>query len=137
MKVLSRDEILNCQDLQTETVDCPEWGGAVIVRPLSGAERDRFEQSNLIRKGKGSKIDFEVNGVNIRARLCYLCIVDESGKRLFTEHDVDALGKKNSAALNRVFEVAQRLSGLTKQDIEELEEVQSSENVTADATTSS
>ena len=34
--------------------------------------------------------------------------------------DVKALGKKSSLALNRVFEVAQRLNGLTERDMEEL-----------------
>jgi hypothetical protein len=33
---------------------------------------------------------------------------------------VEALGKKSAAALNRVFEVAQRLSGITDDDVEEL-----------------
>ena len=34
--------------------------------------------------------------------------------------DIAALGRKSSAALNRVFEAAQKLSGLTDEDVDEL-----------------
>lgn len=36
------------------------------------------------------------------------------------EADVKALGRKSALALNRVFEVAQRINGLTEEDMEEL-----------------
>jgi hypothetical protein len=39
---------------------------------------------------------------------------------VFTDADIVALGAKNAAALNRLFEVAQRLSGLRGEDFEEL-----------------
>jgi hypothetical protein len=47
-------------------------------------------------------------------------MIDESGKRLFPDADVRELGKKSASALQRVFEVAQRLSGLSNADVEEL-----------------
>lgn len=119
--ILNREAILQSSDLKTETVSVPEWGGEVLVKGMSGTERDAFEAGNILRKDKNGKPGFELNAVNIRARLCSLCIVDETGKRLFTDTDVEALGRKNAAALHRVFEVAQRLSGLTKADVEELE----------------
>ena len=41
--ILTRDEILESEDLATETVSVPEWGGSVIVRALTGTERDAYE----------------------------------------------------------------------------------------------
>jgi len=61
-----------------------------------------------------------VNLANVRARLCAISIVDETGKRMFSDEDVRALGRKSAAALDRVFAAAQRLSGLTDEDVEEL-----------------
>lgn len=116
MAVLKRDAILQAQDLPIELVAVPEWGGEVCVRALTGAERDAFEQSIVEQKGKSTKMDLH----NLRAKLVSLTVVDEDGKRLFTDSDAKLLGNKSAVALNRVFEVAQRLSGLKPEDVEEL-----------------
>jgi len=117
MALLSREQILEAPDLPYEDVEVPEWGGIVRVRGLTGAERDQFEAAILERQGNGR---FRVRMTNIRARLVALACVDEQGRRLFSEQDVAALGQKSAVALQRVFEVAQRLSGLAPQDLEEL-----------------
>lgn len=116
MAILTRDQILQANDIITETVPVPEWGGEVLVRGLSGSERDGFEDATLEQKGKSRR----VNLANVRARLCALSIVDENGKRMFSDEDVRALGRKSAAALDRVFSAAQRLSGLSDDDVEEL-----------------
>lgn len=114
-----RDEILGRDDLPVEVVTVPEWGMDVRVRALSGAERDAYEASCLKRMGgKADKV--EMTFENIRARLVARSVVDEAGARVFTDADVASLGAKNAAALNRLFEVAQRLSGLRGEDFEEL-----------------
>ena len=113
---LGRDTIFAIADLKTEDVLVPEWGGTVRVRSLTGVERDQFEAESMEKHGDGYKANF----TNLRARLISLAAVDGLGKRLFTAGDAQKLGKKNASALNRVFEVARRLSGLTGQDVEEL-----------------
>ena len=110
-ELLTRDQILGAQDLTYEEVAVPEWGGVVRVRMMTGAERDAFEASTLVRRGK--RVD--LNMVNMRARLVALTVVDKAGARLFTERDVEVLAAKSSAALNRVFEAARVLNGLTEE----------------------
>lgn len=114
--ILGREQILSAQDLEKELVEVKEWGGAVYVRALTGIERDAFEASMVDQRGKSRTINLK----NLRARLCALTICDEEGNRLFSDADVEELGKKSAAALTRVFEVAQRLSGLSQEDVEEL-----------------
>ena len=116
MAILTRDQILSANDLETKLVPVPGWGGEVKIQALTGAQRDAFEASMLAAKGK----DQQRNLVNIRARLCALSIVDESGNRLFTDADVKFLGNKSAAALQSVFEAAQKLNGMTPSDVEEL-----------------
>jgi DNA-binding transcriptional MerR regulator len=58
--------------------------------------------------------------VNIRARLCAATAVDENGNRLFSEKDVELLGKKSSAALDRCVKVAQKLNRLTETELDDL-----------------
>lgn len=115
-QLLTREQILGVADLGFEDLDVPEWGGSVRVGMLMGAERDAFEQEIVTRQGK----KVHVNLVNIRARLVALTVIDAEGQRLFSEADVKALGRKSALALNRVFEVAQRINGLTEADMEEL-----------------
>ncbi len=120
MTLLTRDAILKAEDLQTEEVDVPEWGGKVRVRSLTGSERDAFEAACV--DAKGQMKDAAEAFANLRARLVALTVVDEEGARMFGLPDVGALGAKNARALNRVFEVAQKLSGLSKDDVKELTE---------------
>ena len=112
---LSREQILSASDLKIEEVQVPEWGGSVFVQSLNGKARDKFESTRF--KLKGDKV--EMIHDNTRAVLVSLCACDEAGTLLFSEGDVAALGSKNAAALDRVFEVAQRLSGLRGKDVEE------------------
>lgn len=129
MAILTREEILGAHDLQTEVVDVPEWGGEVKVRGLSASERDLWEAEFM--SGRLTEIEFEdeetgerhrqrMNLEDARARLAARCMVDEDDERLFSDADVKALGQKSAVALQRVYEVARKLSGLSESDMEEL-----------------
>ncbi len=89
MKPLTRDQILQCSDIQTESVEVPEWGGAVLVKGLSGAERDALEAAIVEGRGRKQRLHLE----NTMARLVSMSVVDENGKRIFTNGDIEALGK--------------------------------------------
>lgn len=131
MKTLSRDEILGADDLKSESVEVPEWGGAVIVRELTGAERDAWESS--VVKTNGTKVT--VDSRNMRAKLAALCIVDDEGKRMFSEKDTVALGNKSAAALDRVTDAARRLSRIGEDQLEELGKVSGSTKSDASVST--
>ena len=106
---LTRDQILAADDLPRETVAVPEWGGDVIVRALTGQERDEYE----VAMGRALNDADKGRGINMRARLVAMALIDAEGNRLFNhESHVERLGRKSGRALDRVFEVAQRLSGL-------------------------
>lgn len=112
-----RNNILSIVDIQTEAVDVPEWGGmTVYVKGLTAAQRDSFEAASIRQQGKKR----EVNMVNLRARLLVRTIVDEHGDRIFDDSDERALGDKSASALNRLFDVASRLSGLSDADVDDL-----------------
>jgi hypothetical protein len=112
-----RERILARDDRQYESVHIPEWDEMVRVRGLTGTERDRWEASMMRQDGSRHP---QVNLDNLRAKLVALTMVDEQGRRVFRDSDVPALGDMSASALQRIFEVAQRLSRLTDQDVEEL-----------------
>lgn len=120
MALLTRNMILAAPDLTTETVAVPEWGGEVLVRSLTGSERDQYESEFMVIDTSGAKPTYEMEMGNARARLVALSLVDENGERMFDDTDVIALGKKSAAALDRVYNVARRLSALSDDDVEEM-----------------
>jgi hypothetical protein len=113
--MLTKEQILSANDLPTQVVNVPEWNGSVIVKTMTGLERDSFEESML--KADKKSIAY----VGSKSRLCVRCIVDDSGKRIFSDEDAEALGKKSAPAINRIYDVAARINGINKEDIDELE----------------
>jgi len=114
MGFLTKEQILCADDIKTQVVPCPGWGGDVMVRALDGEQRDHFEAGIIGEKGKRN---FE----NFRARFLALSIVDpKTLKPLFAPADIPALGKKSAKELDRVYTVAQDLSGIGDKDVQEL-----------------
>jgi len=113
MAFLTKDQILQADDIRKEQVEVPEWAGSVWVKTMSGKERDQLESSIIDTSG-------ERNMEHLRAKVVALSVVDEEGNRLFSFEDALELTKKSARALDRVFSVAQRLSGFTPKDVEEL-----------------
>ncbi len=111
--LLSKSDILSKNDLHVEVVDVPEWGGSVRVATMSAFARDRFEAA-IAQTGGG------INMQNIRAKLAIATLVDEDNKTLFDEKDIEKLGQKSSAALDRVFAAAQRLNLISDKEVETL-----------------
>ena len=113
-----KEALLDADDTQFEEVECPEWGFTLLLRGLDGDERQRYESK--IAKQKGRNIQF--NFKNMRGRLVQMSVVDPSNKRtkIFSMADIARLEKKSAAPLDRCFAAAQRISGLTDKDIEEL-----------------
>lgn len=109
--------ILAAEDQAYEYVPTPEWGGPgarVRVKALSGTDRDVLDASMIRIRGKLR----ELNMRNLRARACVLSIVDEQGNRVFNDNQVEALGRKNGAVIDRIFTVIQKLSGISDDDVE-------------------
>ncbi len=111
---LTRAAILDADDIDIKRVDVPEWGGHVFVKTMGGVERDAIEERIVATPGK------ERNLSNLRAIITAASVCTDKGALLFSEEDIVALGAKSALALDRVFDVSKRMSGLTNDDVEEL-----------------
>lgn len=117
IRVLTRDEILaRSGKLKVERVRVPEFGGDVLVRELTARQRDEFDESNIKGRGKNMQVVLK----NMRAKLVARSVVDEDGRQVFTEADIEAMGELPAAGLEKIFAVAQRLNGITQEDVDEL-----------------
>lgn len=116
MPLLTKEQILQADDIKTETVPVPEWGGEVRVRGAMAFEMDAYERSLYMTKtDEKDKVAVVENMDNAKARLVVKCVVGEDGERLFKDEDASALGKKSTSAVNRIFQRIQHLSGRTKE----------------------
>ena len=106
---LNAEALLASKDLTVELVKTPEWGGDVYVRSMQGRELGVFSK---LLKGTREVQEFPIEAV---ATVCALSLCDEKGTRLFPDHEKGQkqLSEKNASVLQRVFEVAMRLSSLT------------------------
>lgn len=116
--VIGKDDILKAEDLAYQEVDVPEWGGSVRLRSLTGEERDAFE-SEVYSVDNNNRIVLKRD--NYMAKLLAKCIVDDSGKRLFSDKEVRELGAKNAGVLKRLFAAAQDLNGMSREVQDEIE----------------
>lgn len=114
-KLLTREAILAADDKPTRTVAVPEWGGSVIVRSISAAERDEFEEAQLAARKDGRVLPRQV-----RARMVAISVIGADGRALFSEADIEALGQRSVRAMDRVMAAVQELNALDDKDMEEL-----------------
>ncbi len=120
--LLNKKQITDARDIEFREVEVPEWGengetAWVLIKSLTGKERDAFEASLIQGVGRAQRIDMQ----NVRAKFCSLIMVDPVTKeRMFTKAEIDVLAGKSSAALDRVYQAGMDLSKFTKEDVEEL-----------------
>lgn len=118
-KIFGKAEIIAIQDRKLELVEVPEWEASVYVRSMTAAERGRIEaDAAKFKELRGKDPGF---AQNFTVRVVGLCVCDEKGERLFNDSEVEILRTKNAMAISRIAEVAQRLSGFSKIDLEALE----------------
>lgn len=110
---LSKEQILAADDLGLLEIKVPEWGGNVFCRVMSCGERDAYENDWVLNKNKGVE--------NFRAKFLAKCLCDDKGNLLFPgEEGVQALSKKSSKVLSRIWKKAMEHNALTDADVEEL-----------------
>ena len=82
---------------------------SVFLKPLTSAQRDRFEASVV---GVDGKRDLS----NLRARLVADCLVDAKGKPIGNAKD---LGELDARLVGELFDAVRRLNGMDDDAVEE------------------
>lgn len=102
---LTRDKIMAADDGALCTVEMPEWGGSVIVRALSAEAMEGLKE--LIGEAP-AKLRA------LQASLVVLCVIDKTGRQVFSEDDIAELAGKSPVALDRICGAVLELSGLDR-----------------------
>lgn len=121
---LSGDEFLEAFDVVIERVETPELklGSYVHVRSLSAFDSGQIMADGAKFKEKVSAGREDPFARDFNVKFVYLGTCDSQGNRLFK--DISAVAKlkqKNGAVIARIASRVQKLSGFSKQDLEQLE----------------
>jgi hypothetical protein len=108
MNLLTKAAILAANDLKREAINIEQWGGDVLVRELTAAERDKVVAVYTENPDETSaaKVD------RAHARLLAMALIDNEGQPLFSEAEIPALKGKHYAAIIKLTKAASRLAGL-------------------------
>lgn len=108
-----RDAILAADDLTSEILEIPEWGVTVEVRTPTAGDRARLFKI-------GTTADGTVDPELLYPMLLVSTVCDpDTHESLFTLDDAEALNAKSGAVVERVANVAMRLSGMTPDAVDE------------------
>ena len=100
MALLTAENILAAEDFVYDIIECPEWGGEVRVRSLSGGQRSTLKKA--IDAGRD----------DIDETVCVMAIVDNDGNRIFTQQQIAALSKKSTSVISRIAIRVLEISGM-------------------------
>ena len=97
------DIIIAADDIESETVEVPQWGVTVVVKSMTAGDRAKLLSGAI---NNGGQLDFE----EVLPDVVILCTYDpETGERVFGPQHREAVMGKSAAAVETV---AMRLSGL-------------------------
>ena len=134
MSALTRDEILSKRTPVLERVSVPEWelNGTTEVCVRRFSARSKLFLSECVDRAKEQGHRLPLNWWGL---VCALSICDEDGNRLFTDpKDPDVIADMDSEVVDRVYQVAARLNGLSAPSVEAI--TKNSEPSQSDASSS-
>lgn len=120
--MLTKDDILNCNDFDLKKETVPEWGGDICIRPMSSFHklklRDHLKEKNELDE-KGDVIVKNPDG--LLERVVAFTVCNEEGSLLFSEEDAVVLAEKNPAVIMRLALIGKEVSGMTETQEELIE----------------
>jgi len=116
MAFLTKDAIKGTKSTpKMKKVEVPEWGGHVFVRELTAHGRDRFEDATFAFNTETGKVEMR-QGQQRRALFLVLAVCDENGDAVFTDDDVSWLGEMEFSVIDRIYQEAQKINGMTVEE---------------------
>lgn len=115
---LTREDFLRAgiRKLPIVPFDCPDLGGQVCIRRLSGRELDLFiADYNRLGGGEGR------NPAQVRVKILVAAACDTEGHPLFKPEDAAQLVNMDPALIRPIADFALQFNGLTEDAVGELE----------------
>jgi hypothetical protein len=112
-----KERIVGAADCKTQAVAVPEWGieTGLFIRELSAADMDRFDLFMLSHRKDGT---IQPTAKNVRALLVQMSLCDDTGKLVFGPTEVDSLGNKSGAVIDRLYHAVRAFNSMDEEATE-------------------
>lgn len=115
---LTLDTILAADDLPTEEVPVPQWGGTVLIKAITKARQQHLRKLARLRH---THVDGRKAGEIDTDRLELLLVIESVVEPALTEAHIPALREKSSAALDLITRAVLRLNGMEEVSVAQAE----------------
>jgi len=112
MTTSSREDLLKPIAVKREQVMLPEFGNGACVWVHGMTAREKNEHDSWMMNAKWTGVD-KSKATRQKDRMIAFCVRDDAGNRILGIEDIDAIGLWPADVNNRLFDVANRLSGGT------------------------
>jgi len=103
--VLSMEDILTADDLSTTTVEVPEWGGSVKVRPFT-----KRQQVSIRKQAQSSLQGGEIDVDEFERQVFLAGVVEPE----ITVDQYNLLLEKNAQAMDRIVKAVLEINGMAE-----------------------
>ncbi|THV27943.1 hypothetical protein [Glycomyces paridis] len=119
--LMTAEDIEAFDDIEYDDIPVPEWGGRKVrIRGLSGEDWAHLTGAALVATGRDVSIRVNIIAEQ-KIRVVAACLVGPDMEPLFTRDKIRVLGKKSAAAIERLYDKAQELSGQGEDAVEAAE----------------
>jgi hypothetical protein len=113
---VGRDAILAFRHKAGSIHKVTAFGGVVYFKEWTSEERDNFESSLIVGRGKAQR----VSTANIRAKMFVRSVCAADGKLIFSDEDAKEIGKLPAPEVEKVYAEIQKINSVSDEDVEEL-----------------
>lgn len=115
--MLTFDQILAADDLETQTVLVPEWGGEVKVKAFSKAQQSAMRLAATVKSVKDGKVVEELDNTKLEAAMlaCGLAVPT------ITLEQAEQLQQKSAGVVDRILKAIMVVAKLTPEAVKDEE----------------
>lgn len=113
---VGKDAILAFKAQAGKVHQVEAFGGVVYFKEWTSSERDKFEGSLIIGRGKKSIVSTD----NIRAKMFVRSVCNKDGTLIFADKDAEEIGTLPAAEVEKVYAAIQAVNSVSDEDVEEL-----------------
>jgi len=97
---------IKSQKLKTTEVDVEQWGGSLLVKKLSVAERDELAEY----------YSDQSTAQNAALQTIVRAVVNEDGSRMFSDDDLNLLASQDAEAITALYTGILEFNGIVKKE---------------------
>ena len=129
MEFVTREDLIKAANSVESPLPCeklfsPHLNKTVWVQGLTALQKGKFEES-LVKGHAGRRRVDSGRAANARALLAVRCLVksDVDRTRLFADSEADLIANLPAVVLGPIFDLCQKLSGSSDEEMDELEKL--------------